>query len=178
MQWTVHGETPIYESPWVTLSLADVEVPDGKRFDHHVIRSPKEVAGVVVYDRARGVLLLWRHRFITDSWGWEIPAGGVETGESPEAGAIRETIEETGWNPRGLRPLISYHPMNGIADQVFRTFIADGADYVGEPTDSSESERIEWVPIDSLRQALRSGEVLDGMSVAPLTYALAFDLLD
>ena len=27
-------------------------------------------------------LLLWRHRFITDTWGWEIPIGGIEPGEA------------------------------------------------------------------------------------------------
>ncbi len=48
---------------------------------------------------ARGVLLLWRHRFITDTWGWEIPAGGIDPGETPPDAAARETLEETGWEP-------------------------------------------------------------------------------
>ena len=46
--------------------------------------------------------MLWRHRFITDSWGWEIPAGGVDAGETPEDAAAREVLEETGrieWLP-------------------------------------------------------------------------------
>ena len=34
----------------------------------------------------RGVLLLWRHRFTTDTWGWEVPAGRIDPGESPERG--------------------------------------------------------------------------------------------
>ncbi len=29
MQWTVHGERAIYESPWVSLCLVDVEISDG-----------------------------------------------------------------------------------------------------------------------------------------------------
>ena len=45
------------------------------------------------------MLLLWRHRFITDTWGWEIPAGRVEAGEALEDAARREAIEETGWAP-------------------------------------------------------------------------------
>ena len=48
-------------------------------------------------DPARGVLALWRHRFITDTWGWEIPAGRLEAGETAEQAARRETLEETGW---------------------------------------------------------------------------------
>ncbi len=41
---------------------------------------PRPAAGTVVVDAERGVLLLWRHRFITGTWGWEIPAGGVDSG--------------------------------------------------------------------------------------------------
>ncbi|MEZ5141277.1 MAG: NUDIX domain-containing protein [Acidimicrobiales bacterium] len=87
MRWTVHGERTIYDSPWVRLTLVDVEVPDGDRFEHHVVRFPRSAAGVVVHDPGRGVLLLWRHRFITDTWGWEVPAGWVEEAESVEAAA-------------------------------------------------------------------------------------------
>src|SRR3989442_683368 len=75
VRWTVHGERSLYESEWLRLVLVDVEIPDGDRFEHHVIRFPNHAAGTVVRDPDRGVLLLWRHRFITDTWGWEIPAG-------------------------------------------------------------------------------------------------------
>ena len=73
MEWTVHGERSVYESEWMNLSLVDVELPSGKRFEHHVLRMPCDAAGVVVDDPDRGVLLLWRHRFISDTWGWEVP---------------------------------------------------------------------------------------------------------
>jgi hypothetical protein len=36
VEWTVHGERTLYDSPWVGLALVDVEVPGGVRFDHHV----------------------------------------------------------------------------------------------------------------------------------------------
>ena len=90
MKWTVHGERVIYDSPWVRLALTDVEIPGGPRFEHHVVRMPAEAAGTVVVDPARGVLLLWRHRFTTDTWGWEVPAGRVDEGETPIEAAARE----------------------------------------------------------------------------------------
>src|SRR5437868_1572398 len=174
MRWRVHGERSLYESPWVNLRLVDVEIPDHERFEHHVIRVDYPASGTVVFDPDRGVLLLWRHRFITDTWGWEIPAGGMNPGEKPEAAAARETLEETGWRPGPLRPLVHFHPTNGLSDQTFHTFVADGASHVGDPTDAGESERIEWVPVDELRRILRAGEMTDGLSLTAVAYALAF----
>lgn len=168
----------LYDSDWVRLSLVDVEIPGGERFDHHVVRMPNKAAGTVVHDRERGVLLLWRHRFITDSWGWEIPAGGMNPGETPEQAALREALEETGWQPGPLRPLVQFHPTNGISDQTFHTFMADGATHVGDPVDVGESERVEWVPVDELRSILRNNEMTDGMSLTAVAYAFAFGELD
>ena len=124
MRWTVHGERAVYESPWVSVHLVDVEVPGHPRFEHHVVRVPRPAVGCVVHDPDRGVLLLWRHRFITDTWGWEIPAGGVDEGESPEAAAARETLEETGWQPGPVERMLTYHPSNGLTNQVFHLYHA------------------------------------------------------
>jgi 8-oxo-dGTP pyrophosphatase MutT (NUDIX family) len=120
------------------------------------------------------VLLLWRHRFITDSWGWEIPAGRIEDGEDAAAAGAREVLEETGWRPGPVTPLITFHPSNGISDQVFHIFAATGAEYVDEPVDVSESERVEWLPAGELRTRIRAGEIPDGLSLTALLYALTF----
>ena len=38
VRWTVHGERYVYDSDWMSMALVDVEVPDGPRFEHHVVR--------------------------------------------------------------------------------------------------------------------------------------------
>ena len=127
-----------------------------------------------MHDPDRGVLLLWRHRFITDTWGWEIPAGRIEPGETPEAAAARETLEETGWEPSALRPLFRYHPTNGVSDQTFHIFVADGATHVGEPTDAGEAERVEWVARPrAAARSCRTGRCSTACRSRRL-YALAF----
>lgn len=177
MRWTVHGERSIYESYWMNVSLVDVEIPGDERFEHHVMRAPAPAAGTVVVDAERGVLLLWRHRFITDTWGWEVPAGRVDDGETLEQAAARETLEETGWRVGGLEHLTTYHPVNGQSDLRFAIFVADGATHVGDPTDPGESERVEWVPVDKVRDEIAAGRVLDGLSLTALLWVLTFDHL-
>jgi 8-oxo-dGTP pyrophosphatase MutT (NUDIX family) len=175
MRWTVHGERWIYQSDWVGLSLVDVELPSGARFEHHVVRMPAGAAGVAVQDPARGVLLLWRHRMTTDTWGWEIPAGRIDAGESPDVAAEREVLEETGWRPGKLHHLVTYHPTNGTSDATFHLFAADGATHVGDPSDPDESERVEWMPWDEVREEMRAGRVQDGLSLTALLWLSAFE---
>ncbi|MGH8903787.1 MAG: NUDIX domain-containing protein [Egibacteraceae bacterium] len=173
MQWKVHGERAIYVSPWVNVHLIDVELPDGRRFEHHAVRM-QPVAAAVVIDEHDRVLLMWRHRFITDTWGWEIPMGIVEEGETPKEAAAREVEEETGWRPGPLTPLLSYEPSNGISDSRHELFRADGATYQGPPTDLTESDRIEWVALSDIDRLITQGELCDGPSLVALLHILAF----
>ena len=172
MQWMVHGERPLYQSPWLSLVLTTVEPPGTEPFEHHVVRYPGPAAGVVVCVPQRGVLLMWRHRFTTDTWGWEIPAGRVEAGEDPIVAAARETEEETGWRPGPLDPLVVFNPANGSTDLKFIIFSTTSATHIGEPTDLTEASRIEWVPPADVRRLVLDGQVPDGLALCALTYAM------
>jgi 8-oxo-dGTP pyrophosphatase MutT (NUDIX family) len=171
MRWTVHSEEPLYQDEWLDVRLADVEIPGGRRLDHRLIRTPPG-AGAVVLDDRRRVLLIWRHRFITDSWGWEIPMGRIDPGEEPMDTAAREAEEETGWRPGPLRPLVYTQPTSGISDSQHHVFLADEATYIGPPTEAWESERIEWVPLAEIRRMIDKRDIVGGTTIAALLYLL------
>jgi 8-oxo-dGTP pyrophosphatase MutT (NUDIX family) len=123
-RWTVHGRRAMYESEWVNVYLDDVELPDGHHIDHHVLTFPKTSQTAVVLNDARDhVLLIWRHRFITDAWGWEVPAGWVEPGEDPEAAIRREIEEETGYAAGHIEPMVSYNALSGISTMRFTAYV-------------------------------------------------------
>lgn len=172
MQWTVHGRRPIYESPWVSLDLVDVELPDGQRFEQHVVRMARPVAGAAVIRQPGQVLLIWRHRHVTGTWGWEIPTGRVEEGESPAQAAAREVEEETGWRPGPLRLLVASQPSNGSVDSVHHLFRADGARYAGPPSDRTEADRIEWIPLADVAGLIDQGAIVSGPTLIALLYLL------
>src|SRR5512132_1837699 len=51
--WTVHGERVVDDTRRAVLSIADVELPDGVRFEQYVLRVPKAAIVVVVDDEQR-----------------------------------------------------------------------------------------------------------------------------
>ena len=88
--------------------------------------------------------------------------------------AAREVLEETGWRPGPLRHLITSEASNGLSDQRFLLYVADGASYVGEPSDPAESERVEWVTVERLRSLAQDGDVVDGLTLVAVLYWLTF----
>jgi 8-oxo-dGTP pyrophosphatase MutT (NUDIX family) len=137
---------------------------------------PNDAAGVVVTDLERGILLLRRHRFVTDTWGWEIPAGRIDPGETAEQAAEREAVEETGWRPLDLERFGFSNPSIGLVDQRFNYFIARRAEHVGA-FDIAETESIAWFAPDDVRTMIGQGEIPDGLSVTALGMAFALRLL-
>jgi 8-oxo-dGDP phosphatase len=172
-RWLVQDERLIDETRRLRLSIASVQLPDGVRFEQYVLRMPKAAMMVLLNDQDE-VLMMWRHRFIIDRWVWELPGGYVDPDEDPAVTAARETEEETGWRPRNVRPLVSLQPSVGTTDNENLLFVAEGADFVGEPTDINEAERVAWIPLESIRQRMADGEIVGAASQVGLLHVLAF----
>ncbi len=167
MQWKVISERPLYQDEWLDIRIADIELPDGRHLAHRSIRTPAG-AGVVAVSKDGRVLLIWRHRYITGTWGWEIPIGKIEPGETPPEAAAREFEEETGWRPGPLRSLLTVLPTPGLSTSTHHIYRADSATHVGKPADGFESERIAWMPLGDLRSLIAKGHITSGTTVRPL----------
>lgn len=159
--WEVIRSRDVYASSWLRVGVDRVRLPDGSEIEHHTVRLPTAAVAVVVRDQGR-VLAIHRHRFITGLAGWEMPAGRLDPGEAPQAGAVRECLEETGWRPLNPRLLVSGYPAPGLLDLLHHVVVCEGAERVGEPTDSHEADRIEWLAESTLLDLIRAGEMPDG----------------
>ncbi|MFK4090086.1 NUDIX domain-containing protein [Kribbella sp. NPDC020789] len=171
MRWRIHEEREVWANPWLSVRRLDVEQPDGRRLDYHAVRLA-DVAAAVVTDAENRVLMMWRHRFLTDTWAWELPMGIVEAGEAPIEAAAREVEEETGWRPGPLTHLIRSQPGAGIMDAVHHVFRATGATRIGEPTERNESDRIEWIALADVPAMIANGEIVSGITLVGLQQAL------
>lgn len=172
MKWRVGERRLLHASHWAVVELAEVGLPDGSVLQHEILTMPRECAMTAVV-RDGSVLMLFRHRFLNDAWGWELPGGMVDSGELPIEAAAREVEEETGWRPTGIRHLTSYRPSSGWSVQRFHLFAADDAEYMGLPTEQNEATHVAWRPLDEVRTSLQRGESPDGLTQFTLAFVLA-----
>ena len=58
------------------------------------------------------IVLIRQFRPAIGDWIWEIPAGTLEPGESPDECMAREVVEEIGWEAESLESLNFGHPQS------------------------------------------------------------------
>lgn len=105
---------------------------------------------VVVVNDDGDILLIRR----TDNDNWALPGGAIDLGESAAQAAIRETQEETGITPEiiGLVGIytdprhVIHYTSNDEVRQEF-SIVLTGRPISGQPTPSSESSEVRWVPV-------------------------------
>lgn len=170
-RWTIHGERVLDDSRRGRLSVVEVELPDGVTFEQYVLKLRKGAIVVVVRDGK--VLMVWRHRFVIARWVWELPGGYVDEHEDPAVTAAREVEEETGWRPLAMERLLAFQPMVSTLDAENIVYLARGAEYVGEPTDINEAERVAWIDLREVSPMIERGEIVGSASVVGLLAALA-----
>ncbi len=90
------------------------------------------VFGIIFDTTKNGVLLIKRR----DIPVWVLPGGGRDPGEAPEAGAVREVLEETGYQVEIVRKVAEYLPVNRLTQftHLFECRIIGGAPQMGPET--------------------------------------------
>ncbi len=115
----------------------------------------EEGAGILFCCRSTGrVLLALRSRWVDEPGVWGIPGGGVEPGESPLDGAMREAEEEIGY--RGEISVIPAHTFRGSEGFRYHNFIGV-VEREFEPTINWESEAADWFHPNELPSPLHHG---------------------
>lgn len=172
----------VYRGRVFDVELDRVRFPDGSTGELEMIRHPGAAAVLPMYrpgewgggDEA-AVVLLRQYRYAAGGELWEVPAGKLDPGESPESCARRELEEEAGLRARELRRLTTVYTTPGFTDEVIHLFVALGL----EPGEMrhEESEFIERHDF-KLEQALEmvtSGQINDAKTICTLLCAVRLD---
>jgi ADP-ribose pyrophosphatase len=162
----------------INLDLDTVRFPDGSAGKLEMIRHPGASAVVPLLDPVTDpdprVLLIRQFRHATDDFIWEIPAGRLDPGESPEACAARELEEETGMAAERIERLTVIYTTPGFTDERIHLFLATGLRAGSQAREADEFMETEVRRWSDVMELVRTGGVVDGKTLVSLMFVQCF----
>ena len=113
-----------------------------------------------------------QYRHAAQQYLWELPAGKLDPGEAPLAGAQRELEEETGYRAIQWKPMVEYYASPGFLGESMKVFIAEGL--MAGDAHPEEDEHIDFrlVKLSEILKMIDKGAIMDGKTLtAVLLYA-------
>lgn len=109
----------------------------------------------------------WRHG--AEAMSIEFPGGVIEPGETPEEGAGRELLEETGYKAKTLMHAGSLSPNPAIMDNHCHIFIAENLENTWKTApDDDEYIAVETIPVTQVIGKMGHGAYIHGLMSAAL----------
>jgi ADP-ribose pyrophosphatase len=162
----------------VNLDLDTVRFPDGSTGRLEMIRHPGASAVVPLLDPLDHpdprVVLIRQFRHAAEEFIWEIPAGRLDPGESPEACAARELEEETGMRAGRLDRLTTIYTTPGFTDERIHLFLATGLREGAQAREADEFMEVETRRWSEVMAMVKRGEVTDGKTLVSLMFVQCY----
>jgi len=119
------------------------------------------------------VVLIRQYRASVSRELWEIPAGSVDEGETPDQAAARECEEEIGLAPGRIERVRGLFPTPGFCDEELIFYRVSqlrppAADSPRKP-DDDEDIQSQLVTIEEARSMVERGEIIDLKTAYGLT---------
>ena len=146
-----------------------VRMRNGREVTVDVVRHSKSVVLIPVPEPGH-VTLVRQYRYAVNSSLWELPAGSVDPGETPEQAARRECHEEIGLVPATIVRVSAMFPTPGYCDEQMIFFRFSGLETTDEQAHVDEDEDIEarTFELREAREMIRRGEIVDMKTIVGL----------
>ena len=146
--------------------------PNGTEHEVAIVRHSPSVVIIPMRDDGQ-VILIRQYRASVDKELWEVPAGRVDTGESPEEAVVRECEEEIGLVPRRLQRIRGLFPAPGFCDEELIFFrvsdlVPPAPDSTRKP-DEDEDITVHPTTVAEARAMLARGDIVDLKTAFALT---------
>jgi len=163
----IHEQRLLHRGRVFDFTLETVTLENGETITLEVIRHPGAAAIVAMPDPG-SLLLLRQYRHAVGGTIWEIPAGTLNDGESPERCARRELIEETGFAARTWKRLGEITPVPGYSDERIHLFLATDLSPDRQCLDRDELIEVRTVALKAAMAMVDEGDIQDAKSIAAL----------
>lgn len=155
----------VYRGRKYALELLD---RDGHEFA--VLRNPGSVVVLPILPGQR-VVMIRSERPAVGRTLWELPAGTLDPGESPDAAARRELEEETGYRAAAMTPLGRFYTSPGFTDELMTAFLGTELSHVGQRLEPDERLEVQPVTVEEAMNMIDSEELCDAKTIAALLLA-------
>jgi len=161
----------VYDGKVLALDVDEVLEPGGVRVTREVVRHRGSVAALPVTEDG-SVILVRQFRYAVGEALWELPAGRLDGGESPEAGVQRELREEIGQRAGRLEKIAFFYTTPGFCDEAMHLFRATGL--VPDQAAADDDERIEIATftLDQAGAMIASGALREGKTLVAVLLEL------
>jgi ADP-ribose pyrophosphatase len=163
----------VYEGPIFGIRRDEVIEPSGVRTTREVVTHPGSVVVLPVLPDGQ-ILLIQQYRHATRQYLWELVAGRMDPGETPQKAAARELIEETGFRAKRFRVFLDVFPTPGFLEERMFILLAEGL--TAGKAEPEEDEKIisrAYNP-KQLEEMIRSGKLRDAKSIAGILFYFRF----
>lgn len=161
----------VYDGKVLALDVDEVEEPGGVRATREVVRHRGSVATLAVDDEGR-VALVRQYRYPAEEELWELPAGRIDPGETPEEGAARELEEEAGLRPGHMERLALFFTTPGFCDERMHVFRASALRPVAARPEADERIELRWFTAVELASMIDTGEIREGKTLVAVLMEL------
>jgi ADP-ribose pyrophosphatase len=172
MNFTLLGTETIYQGKVFAVERVFTRLPDGTERSYDRVRHSGAIT-VVPVDRQGGIHFVRQYRIGAGESLLELPAGMLEPGEDPLAGALRETREETGMAAGDIQLLGEFYLAPGYSSEYMHAYLATGLRADPLERDDDEFLQNEVIPYKVAYAMAGRGEIQDGKSLAALLLAKA-----
>jgi ADP-ribose pyrophosphatase len=173
---TLISSKVVYQGPLFRVVHDKIVEPSGKHNERDIIRHHGSVV-ILAIDNSRSKKDPWivierQYRHAANQYLWELPAGKLDPGEDPLAGAQRELAEETGYHARKWKPLVEYYASPGFLGESMKVFTAERL-VAGEAHPEADEEiEFRLVKLSDALKMIEKGAILDGKTLTSvLLYA-------
>jgi ADP-ribose pyrophosphatase len=173
---TILSSEVVYQGPLFCVRHDKLIEPGGRTNERDVIRHNGSVV-ILAIDSSKNkrdpwVVLERQYRHAANQYLWELPAGKLDAGETPLAGAQRELAEETGYRAKKWRPLVEYYASPGFLGESMKVFLAEGLEPGETHLEEDEEIELRLVKLSELLKMIEKGAILDGKTLtSTLLYA-------
>jgi ADP-ribose pyrophosphatase len=166
----------VYQGPLFRVLHDKLIEPGGKPSERDIIRHNGSVV-ILAIDSSKSKKNPWivierQYRHAANQFLWELPAGKLEEGEDPLAGAQRELAEETGYHAKKWKPLVEYFASPGFLGESMKVFLAEGLQAGDAHPEDDEEIEFRLVKLSEILKMIEKGAILDGKTLTSvLLYA-------